>query len=169
METISFDRYVPRPLLVVLPYAKCMLLAVSITMLFGAGLSRYFPLLNAAQGAGQMLLIAGTGWALTALLAMATLGAKRFDYIHAMGDVKHTGVMVLLPVTVLLLVAGNISPWFAIASVALSSGLMLRKHVRLMRGLGIPVWMNAVWLGSLWTTALAWVAFFHGDSLLTLF
>lgn len=161
METISLHRYLPRPLLTVLPYAQCMLLAVSITMLFGAGLSHYFPLLDASQGAGQMLLIAGTGWALTALLAMILLGEKRYDYIHAMGDVKHTGVMALLPATVLMLILPGVSPWFAVASVALSSGLMVQKHIRLMRGLGLPAWMNLVWLGSLWTTALSWVYFFH--------
>jgi hypothetical protein len=169
METISLDRYLPRPLRVLLPFAPCMLLAVSVTMLFGAGLAPYFPGLDAAQGAGQMLLIAGTGWAVTALLALALLGENRIAYIHAMGDVKHTGVMILLPATVLMLVAGAVSPWFAVVSVALSSSMMLRKHIRLMRGLGIPSWMNAVWLGSLWTTALAWVFFFHAEGLKSLF
>lgn len=168
METISLHRYIPRPILTVLPYVQCMMLAVAITMLFGAGLASYFPHLNATQGAGQMLLIAGSGWALTALLAMALLGAKRFDYIHAMGDVKHTGVMALLPVIVLMLAIGGVSPWFAVASVALSSGLMVRKHIRLMRDLRIPAWMNAVWLASLWVCALAWIAFFHGSSIVAL-
>jgi hypothetical protein len=161
MENLITSHPLLRPLGSVLPYAKCMMVAIAITMLFGAGLSAYFPSMPAATGAGQMLLIAGSGWAITAILALLLLGGKRFDYIHAMGDVKQTGVLALLPASVaMILLPASLPVWIPIASVALSSTLMVRKHIRLLRETGIPTWFNLVWFGSLWVSASAWTFYF---------
>lgn len=160
MENLTLNQILPAPLKSVLPYARCMMVAIAVTMLFGAGLSQYFSGMEMLAGAGKMMLIAGTGWAVTALLALGILGARRFDYIHAMGDVKQTGIMAILPVTVLLLVAGPVHVLFPVLSVVLSSGLMLTKHIRLMRTIQVPAWWTIIWFASLQVTAGLWVAFF---------
>lgn len=145
-----------------LPYAKWFMVAVAVTMLFGAGLSAYFPHLSLAQGGFQMLLMAGSGWVLTMALSLLILGPKASTYIHAMGDVKQVGIMALFPATTAMILAPGLIPWWVpAASVALSSGMMLRRHILLMRISGLPAYLTMVWLGALWFCAIGWVAWFH--------
>ncbi|MEM7040405.1 MAG: hypothetical protein AAF570_25790, partial [Bacteroidota bacterium] len=135
--------------------------AVLVTALFGAGLAAYFPEVSAAEGAIQMLLIAGTGWLLQLLIAALFLRNRRDDYPDHLATIMRKGVMVLLPATLLLLVFGPVPWWLPALSVLASSGLMLRQHVRRVRFLHLSTAWNWSWFLSLQTTAALWVLYFH--------
>lgn len=170
-KTLAFNRYVvstPRkdmpacdcepagpPLYHLVYLLYSLLVAVGVTMLFGAGLSQYTRL-SATEGAVAMLLIAGTGWVVQGLVSWLGYGERRFQYLRHLCTVMRKGVMPLLPVAILFMSFTDLTPWLPLVAVLYSSGLMLRQHYLRIWQLGGSQWWTVCWLLALQSTAVAW-------------
>jgi predicted DCC family thiol-disulfide oxidoreductase YuxK len=175
-KTIAYNRYaistpVPRPMRCACEpdsppayrYAWlvfALLFAIGITAAFGAALSRYFPAIEPSTGAGQMLLIAGTGWLLT--LSWARLRLENWlEYAAHLGAVMLRGVLILVPFILWEYATGIQHFAIPTISVLLSSYYMFRQHrVRSAYLLLAPAWQWR-WFWSLQMTATLWVATFY--------
>jgi hypothetical protein len=132
--------------------------AAALTALFGAALAAASGLAAPRQGAAWMLLAAGSGWAVL-FLAVLTLPAEvRLRFLAHLGMVMATGVLLLVPVTVLApFLAGPPLAVAAGVSVAASFALMARRLARRLRYLGLPRRWLAAWAVALWA-GMAFVA-----------
>lgn len=142
--------------------AFTLLISVVVTAAFGAALSRYFPDMPASAGAGQMLLIAGTGWLLT--LAWARLRLENWlEYAAHLGAVMLRGVLILVPFIAWEYLTGVQHFAIPAVSVLFSSLYMFRQH-RLRRQylLLAPVW-HWRWFLGLQMTAGMWLSVFYAD------
>jgi predicted DCC family thiol-disulfide oxidoreductase YuxK len=132
--------------------------SVLITYAFG---QTFAALLGTNSGGWQMLLMAGTGWAVQLLLAWVFLREKCTDYISHLAVIMLIGVLVLLPGILFGRLTSQPSLWIPLLSVLLSSSLMCRQHVIRARSLGLPPRWTFLWFAMLQTTALFWIYLFY--------
>ncbi len=110
---------------------------------------------------GQMLLIAGTGWLATAVIALLLLPDKKVDYLGQLATVMLIGVLVLVPGIVLKQLLNDTSGWVLMGSVLASSSIMLWQHAKRARFLALrPAW-TLCWFICLQLGALLWITKFN--------
>lgn len=134
--------------------------SVLLTLLFGVSLAVFFPGVAPGMTAVQMLLIAGTGWAVQILSALLLLRRGAADYIGHLGSIMVAGLLVLVPWIMLRQVFTPVA-WFPAASVAVSSLLMLYMHLQRVKIAGLSQWWTVSWFVALQASALAWTWFFR--------
>ncbi len=141
--------------------ALAVLLAVLLTALFGVSVHEALGVAPLA-GAGQLLLIAGTGWVIHIFIATLTLPRSRtLDYVGHLGTIMVAGLLVLLPAILFYLVSGVLFYPLPALSVACSSGLMLYLHYKRVKYLGMPQRWTLQWFLLLQATAVLWLGYFH--------
>lgn len=134
-------------------YGITLFIATLITLLFGAALAPYFDHVAPIEGAGWMLLMAGTGWVVQGILALLFMKEQKAEYLSHVGTIMALGVLILLPVTLWLLLGGTAHWIFPVLSVALSSGTMLWQHIRRVKFLGLKQRWTVSWFLALQITA----------------
>lgn len=145
--------------------AFAVILSSIITYAFGRSAAKYFNI-DESTGGLQMLLIAGTGWVLQGALSVMLMKSKRIDYLGHMSVVMIVGVLLLLPGIIAGAITGHSILLVPVASVMLSSSVMLWQHIKRIKHLGMSQLWTAAWFISLQTTALGWVYAFYGDVLI---
>lgn len=137
------------------------LIATALTALFGISLRGYFPSLTNTEAVMQMLFIAGSGWGLQIMLAIALMKKDAIDYIGHLGSIMVVGLLILCPGMIFYFLTGWQLIFIPIGSVLLSSGYMLYLHIHRVSFLGISKWWSFSWFLFLQTTAFYWVYYFH--------
>ncbi len=138
-----------------------LVIATLLTALFGISLRHFFTGISASEAAMQMLLMAGSGWALQMLLAAALLKDKAIDYIGHLGSIMVVGTLILVPWMLFYAITASPTPYLPIASVFVSSTYMLYLHFHRVRYLGISQGWTLSWFILLQSAAIFWIAFFH--------
>jgi len=136
-------------------------LAVFLTALVGMTLTEFVYGLSPGRAAAEMIVIAGTGWAIQLIMIVAIRKNKALDYAGHIGAIMVVGLTVLMPWVIFQNVAGAGVVWMPVVSVVLSSGVMLYLHSHRVRYLGLSQWWTVSWFALLQTTALTWIYFFH--------
>lgn len=140
-------------------------LSILLTMLFGISLASLFSDLTTANAAIQMLLMAGTGWVLQIMLAIAILKEKALDYIGHLGSIMVVGLLILIP-SMIVSSLGIQTIWIPALSVAFSSGYMLYLHICRTKYMELSQRWTVSWFLLLQTTALFWIYIFHLNNIL---
>lgn len=132
-------------------------LSVFLTALFGISVREMVGVAT-LMAAGQMLLIAGTGWVLQMLLTFFFLErAVWLEYLGHLGSIMVAGLLVLVPGIAFNLLTGIFWLPVPLLSVVVSSGLMLYLHHQRAKYLGISISWTISWFILLQTTATFWV------------
>ena len=138
-----------------------LLIAILLTALFGISLKNLFNGISTMEAATQMLLMAGTGWVLQILLAIARLRDKALDYIGHLGSIMVVGLLILVPSMLFSAFTDIVTPWLPAISVLFSSGYMLYLHMNRVRYLELSQGWTISWFLFLQSTALFWIYVFH--------
>ncbi|MEL6674761.1 MAG: hypothetical protein AAFR61_21315 [Bacteroidota bacterium] len=140
----------------------CLFIAVAVglTAAFGAAVADYIPAVSSTVGAGQMLLIAGSGWVLEMLLGTNASDTQR-RYFALLSETMVVGVCILIPFCMIQLLAGPVWLGWPIISVLLSSTTMTYLHYAGIQQIGLSPRLTLRWFFSLQSTALAWICFFY--------
>ncbi|SRR5690606_3372079 len=138
-----------------------ILLSAFVTALFGMSLKDFFPSVSSVAGAGQMLLIAGSGWIIQIALAITVLRRQALDYIGHLASIMAVGVAILVPWIFLHFFFGLMEPLIPLVSVAASSITMLWLHIQRTRFLDLSQVWTACWFLLLQLTASIWILAFH--------
>lgn len=141
--------------------AMTFLLSAFLTVVFGISLRRFFTELSHADAAGQMLLMAGSGWVIQILLAIAIMKENALDYIGHLGSIMVAGLLVLVPWMLLHFTTGTLNIHFPVISVLISSTLMLYMHVKRIRYLKHSQSWTVSWFLLLQSAAAFWIYFFY--------
>jgi predicted DCC family thiol-disulfide oxidoreductase YuxK len=138
-----------------------LLTAVSLTAMFGVSLSGFFNGISPSAAAGQMLLMAGSGWVIQILLAVSLMREKALDYIGHLGSIMVVGLLILIPWMLFYAATGILNFYLPAASVMVSSAYMLYLHIQRIKYLELPQAWTVSWFLMLQSTALFWICFFH--------
>jgi hypothetical protein len=138
-----------------------LILSIFLTAMFGISLRNFFHGISMSDAAIQMLLMAGSGWVLQILAAMAVLREKALDYIGHLGSIMVAGLLILVPSMLFYSLTGILTPWLPAISVLISSAYMLYLHMSRVKYLEISQGWSVSWFLLLQSTALFWVYFFH--------
>jgi hypothetical protein len=141
--------------------AICVTLSVLLTGLFGISLKSFFQDISVWNAAGQMLLMAGTGWVIQMLLAIAILKDRALDYIGHMTSVMVVGLLLLTPWMLFYFLTGIRNIYMPALSVLISSAVMLYLHIHRTRHLQLSQVMTVSWFLLLQSTAFFWIYVFH--------
>jgi hypothetical protein len=136
-------------------------ISVLLTALFGISLRKFFVDVSAMEAAGQMLLMAGTGWIVQIVLAASIIKDKALDYVGHLGSIMVVGLLILVPWMVLYFTAGVQSYYFPAISVLMSSAYMTYLHVERIKYLGLSQVWTVSWFLLLQATAFFWIYVFH--------
>lgn len=137
------------------------LISIFLTAIFGISLRRFFINVSASEAAGQMLLVAGTGWVVQIVLAVGLMKGKALDYVGHLGSIMVAGLLILIPWMLLHFVAGIINPYFPMLSVVISSTCMLYLHMQRINYLGLKQAWTISWFFLLQSTAFFWIYMLH--------
>jgi hypothetical protein len=137
------------------------LISVLLTTLFGISLRKFFVNISVFEAAGQMLLIAGSGWVVQMALAFALMKEKALDYIGHLGSIMVVGLLILTPWMLFYLCTGIPIPYMPSLSVLLSSACMLYLHAQRIKYIGLTQAWTISWFLLLQSTAFFWVYFFQ--------
>lgn len=138
-----------------------LLVATAFTLMAGVAASHFIPGLSGMEGAKQSLLMAGTGWVIQMLLALAFMRVPPMEYVDLIGKIMRTGVLILSPMIVWGFLEGPVWPAIPVLNVAASFGYMLYKHVTESREAGISFGWTISWMVSLWLGAGIWMLAFY--------
>src|SRR5688500_18302300 len=137
------------------------LISVLLTTLFGISLRKFFMNISALEAAGQMLLIAGTGWVVQMILAVALMKEKALDYIGHLGSIMVAGLLILTPWMLFYFCTGILISYIPALSVLLSSACMLFLHAQRIKYMEMRQAWTISWFLLLQSTAFFWIYFFH--------
>jgi hypothetical protein len=139
----------------------CLLISILLTAMFGVSLKGFFPRIDSFTAAGQMVLIAGTGWVLQILFAAGVIRGKALDYVGHLSTIMVVGLLILLPWMLLHFITGSLNIYGPLISVAASSLCMLVLHFQRTKHLELSQLWSLSWFFFLQGTAYFWVNFFH--------
>lgn len=137
------------------------LISVLLTTLFGISLRKFFTNITASEAAGQMLLIAGTGWVVQIIIAVAVMKEKALDYLGHLGSIMVVGLLILTPWMMFYYCTGILIPYIPGLSVLLSSACMLYLHTQRIKYMELTQAWTISWFLLLQSTAFFWISFFH--------
>lgn len=141
--------------------AIAIFISVFLTALFGVSVHGALGV-EPLAGAGQLLLIAGTGWVVQIILAALTLERQQaLDYVGHLGTIMVAGLLVLVPSITLYFISGVLFYPLPILSVVCSSGLMLYMHYQRVAYLGLHQQWTLQWFLLLQATAVGWLLYFN--------
>lgn len=135
--------------------------SIILTALFGISLKNFFTGLTATDAAAQMLLMAGSGWALQILVAAILLKEKALDYVGHLSSIMVVGLLILIPSMLFHALTGILTAWVPVVSVMLSSIVMLYLHMSRIKYLDLSQGWTVGWFFFLQSTAVFWVYVFH--------
>jgi hypothetical protein len=138
-----------------------LLISVFLTVMFGISLRNFFTGISLSEAAGQMLLMAGTGWLIQILLAVLFIKQKALDYIGHLGSIMVVGLLILVPWMLLYATTGILNIYLPALSVLISSAYMLYLHIQRIKYLELSQTWTISWFLLLQFTAAFWVYFFH--------
>lgn len=138
-----------------------LLIAVSLTAMFGISLRNFAGNISPSAAAWQMILMAGTGWVVQMALAMAVMKNKALDYIGHLGSMMVAGLLILLPWILFHAVTAIENVYLPLISVVISSAVMLYLHIHRVRHLELSQAWTASWFLSLQAGAIFWIWFFY--------
>lgn len=131
-------------------------IAVLATFCFGIAVAQAHGATPAWQGGLAMLLIAGPGWGLQAMLALSVKGMQSLEYLSHLATVMWKGVLPLAVASAVAFVVGSLPAAWFIAAVTMSSLWMAIAHFRRVHALGHSQAWTLTWL--LLLHATAWTA-----------
>jgi len=137
------------------------LISVLLTGLFGISLRKFFVDISASEAAGQMLLIAGTGWVVQIILAFALMKDKALDYVGHLGSIMVVGLLILMPWILFYFISRIQIAFIPAISVLMSSACMLSLHFQRIKYLGLKQLWTISWFLLLQFTAFFWIYYFH--------
>jgi predicted DCC family thiol-disulfide oxidoreductase YuxK len=140
--------------------AITLLISVFLTAMFGISLKSFFTGISPAEAAGQMLLMAGSGWVIQILLATAFMKEKALDYIGHLGSIMVVGLLILTPWMLLYAITGIANFYLPALSVFISSAYMLYLHTQRIKYLELSQAWTVSWFLLLQSTAFFWVYFY---------
>lgn len=141
--------------------ALAVLIAVMLTALFGVSVHEALGV-KPLTGAGQLLVMAGTGWVVQMMIAVLTLEKQQvLDYIGHLGTMMVAGLLVLVPAIIFYFISGVLFYPLPLLSVVASSGLMLYLHYHRVKYLGMQQRWTLQWFLLLQATAVLWLLYFH--------
>lgn len=88
-------------------------------------------------------------------------GRQLIDYLGHLAVLQITGVLLLVPSLALIPFAGKFSLAIAVVSVAASSAVMLRGHIKRVNVLGLSQARTVAWMLLMQSTAVAVVLYFY--------
>lgn len=138
-----------------------LLISIFLTAMFGISLRHFFTGISPSDAAGQMLLIAGTGWLVQIVLALAMMKEKALDYIGHLGSIMVTGLLILTPWMLFYFTSATLIPYIPAVSVLMSSAYMLYLHIQRIRYLELAQTWTISWFLLLQSAALFWIFLFH--------
>jgi len=141
--------------------AICLVISILLTALFGISLRHFFLGITAGEAAGQMLLMAGTGWVLQILLAKIFMKDKVLDYTGHLGSIMVVGLLLLTPWMLFYFLTEIRIIYLPAVSVLISSGYMLYLHVGRTKYLRLSQVWTLTWFLLLQCTALFWIYVLH--------
>lgn len=141
--------------------AITLLISSVLTALFGVSLKHFFTGISASEAALQMLLMAGTGWVLQIMMAIAWMRNEALDYIGHLGSIMVVGLLILVPWMLFYSITGISLIYLPAIIVLMSSAYMLYLHIERIKYLGRSQWWTVSWFLLLQSTAAFWVFFFH--------
>jgi hypothetical protein len=138
------------------------LFSALISWLFGNAVQQSTGLFSGME----MLLICGAGWAIVMLAEAVIRRVANGETLHTPGSgllthfghlatLQIIGVLILVPSIIIAPFTGTAGIVLLAASVACSSFVMLRGHIRRMRIIGASQWHTAGWFVSLQASAVA--------------
>jgi hypothetical protein len=136
-------------------------ISVVLTALLGVSLRNFFSRVTAFEAAGQMLLIAGSGWVIQMLIIILCLKEKALDYIGHLASIMVAGLLVLVPWMVFYFLSRIAIPHIPAISVVFSSACMLYLHIYRTRFLEMSQWWTVSWFLLLQGTAFFWIYIFY--------
>lgn len=137
------------------------LISVLLTALLGISLRKFVIDIPASEAAGQMLLMAGTGWVIQMILAVAFMKEKALDYVGHLGSVMVVGLLILTPWMLFYFFTGILNFYIPAISVLISSAFMLYLHIQRTRYLELTQVWTMSWFLLLQSTACFWIYTFH--------
>jgi hypothetical protein len=140
-------------------FTMATVVSVVATFGFGMAIARSRPDLDLLQGGLAMLLMAGPGWILQALLALAVNGMRSMEYLSHLATVMWKGILPLAVVSLVAMVSGPLPAYFFLAAVLMSSLLMARDHFRRVNLLGLSQSWTLTWFLLLQLSAWGIAAF----------
>jgi predicted DCC family thiol-disulfide oxidoreductase YuxK len=137
------------------------LISIFLTAMFGISLRKFFIDVSASEAAGQMLLIAGTGWVVQIVLAIGLMKGKALEYVGHLGTIMVAGLLILIPWMVLHFVTKIINPYIPMLSVVISSTCMFYLHMQRINYLGLKQAWAISWFFLLQSAAFFWIYMLH--------
>lgn len=137
------------------------LISVLLTALLGISLRKFVIDIPASEAAGQMLLMAGTGWAIQMILAVAFMKEKALDYVGHLGSIMVVGLLILTPWMLFYFFTGILNFYIPAINVLISSAFMLYLHIQRTRYLELTQVWTMSWFLLLQSTACFWIYTFH--------
>ncbi|WP_187263930.1 DCC1-like thiol-disulfide oxidoreductase family protein [Pontibacter beigongshangensis] len=161
-QTISCDCYPEAATKFRLVYIGfALLLSVCLTAFFGVSVHQALGV-GPGAGAGQLLLMAGTGWVIQIVLAALFLERQQaLDYVGHLGTIMVVGLLVLVPAICFYFITGLLFYPLPVLSVLCSSGLMLYLHYHRVQHLGLSQRWTVQWFLLLQATAVLWLLYFQ--------
>jgi hypothetical protein len=141
--------------------AICFLVALMLTALFGISLNGFSNNITLPEAAGQMVLIAGTGWVAQIVLGILFLKGQALDYTGHLGSIMVIGLLLLCPWMIFHFVTGIEDAYLPTLSVFVSFATMLYLHVSRTKYLGLSQGWTLTWVLLLQFTAIAWIYVFY--------
>lgn len=136
-------------------------LSVLLTALFGVSVHEALGQ-EPGAAAGQLLLMAGTGWGLQLLLAACLLERQQaLDYAGHLGTLMVCGLLVLVPGMLFYFISGLLYYLVPVLSVLASSLLMLYLHYYRVQFLGLSQRWTWQWFLLLQFSAAGWIWYFY--------
>lgn len=137
-----------------------VLISALITFLFGRSAAPYVSV-DQFSGGWQMLLIAGTGWIVQAVMVILLKRENKLEYLDHLSVVMIIGVLILLPGIVLSSLT-DYQYWLTpVISILLSSGIMLWQHLKRVDHIKASQVWTMSWFLALQLTAWMWVYLFY--------
>jgi hypothetical protein len=126
-------------------FTMATVISVLATFVYGAAIARSRPDMDFWQGGFAMLLIAGPGWVLQAMLALTVKGKQSLDYLSHMTTIMWKGTMPLALLAAIVLIVGPLSPIYFAIAVGFSSLMMARAHYLRVHSLGLSQSWTLTW------------------------
>lgn len=140
-------------------FTMATVISVVATFAFGAAIARSKTDWVFWQGGLAMLIVAGPGWLMQSLLAIAAKGQNSMEYLSHMATVMWKGTLPLAATSLIVLVLGPVSASIFAVTVGFSSLMMARAHFLRVHSHGISQAWTLTWFLCLQITAWGAIAF----------
>ncbi len=136
-------------------------ISILLTALFGMSLKNYFTGMSNSKAALEILLIAGSGWALQLIAAALFMKKDALEYVGHLGSIMVVGLLILVPCMLFYFITGVQIPYVIIISAIVSFCYMVYLHIGRVRYLEISQWWSASWILFRLSMVFFWSSYFQ--------